>query len=253
MGFPASCLAQSPRPGAPGSPSGKLRSGDQPHASTPGANEKDIMSGEGTTACENGRCWIRGCRLILAGHPLASQSGGAANHPACPGSGLTSWHSQARLPSPPLTSDLAVHRGADRGFEATVARAYFLHLDPSRWSPPPLGPVANPGGHSFFSHMSGEANFPGGLGAPPCCCPKQSLWSLGEFYTFLRGQKLSKPLELEEPLGHMWLLYQWDSPGKNNGVGCHSLLQGLLPTQGLNLGPPALQAGSLSSEPPGKP
>ena len=27
----------------------------------------------------------------------------------------------------------------------------------------------------------------------------------------------------------------WDSPGKNTGVGCHSLLQGIFPTQGLNL------------------
>ena len=28
----------------------------------------------------------------------------------------------------------------------------------------------------------------------------------------------------------------WDFPGKNTGVGCHSLLQGIFPTQGLNLG-----------------
>ena len=27
----------------------------------------------------------------------------------------------------------------------------------------------------------------------------------------------------------------WDSPGKNTGVGCHSLLQGIFPNQGLNL------------------
>ena len=27
-----------------------------------------------------------------------------------------------------------------------------------------------------------------------------------------------------------------DSPGKNTGVGCHALLQGIFPTQGLNLG-----------------
>ena len=26
-----------------------------------------------------------------------------------------------------------------------------------------------------------------------------------------------------------------DSPGKNTGVGCHDLLQGIFPTQGLNL------------------
>ena len=31
------------------------------------------------------------------------------------------------------------------------------------------------------------------------------------------------------------LLCPWNSPGKNTGMGCHSLLQGILPTQGSNL------------------
>ena len=30
------------------------------------------------------------------------------------------------------------------------------------------------------------------------------------------------------------LLRPWDSPGKNTGVGCHFLLQGIFPTQGSN-------------------
>ena len=30
------------------------------------------------------------------------------------------------------------------------------------------------------------------------------------------------------------LLCSWDSPGKNTGVGCHLLLQGIFPTQELN-------------------
>ena len=34
------------------------------------------------------------------------------------------------------------------------------------------------------------------------------------------------------------LLCQWDFPSKSTGVGCHFLLQGILPTQGLNLGLP---------------
>ena len=44
------------------------------------------------------------------------------------------------------------------------------------------------------------------------------------------------------------LLCQWDSPGKNTGVGCHFLLQGIFPTEGLNphlLCLPHLQADSL--------
>ena len=32
------------------------------------------------------------------------------------------------------------------------------------------------------------------------------------------------------------LLCPWDSPGKNTGVDCHSLLQKIFPTSGLNLG-----------------
>ena len=39
-------------------------------------------------------------------------------------------------------------------------------------------------------------------------------------------------------LKHARLLCPWDSPGKNIGVGCHSLLQGIFLTQGLNPGLP---------------
>ena len=52
------------------------------------------------------------------------------------------------------------------------------------------------------------------------------------------------------------LLRPWDSPGKNTGVGCHLLLQGIFPTQESN---PRLlwllhwQAGSLPLAPSGKP
>ena len=49
------------------------------------------------------------------------------------------------------------------------------------------------------------------------------------------------------------LLHSWDFPGKNTGVGYHSLLQGILPTMGLNPGLLHWQAGPLPSEPPGKP
>ena len=51
------------------------------------------------------------------------------------------------------------------------------------------------------------------------------------------------------------LLCPWDSPGKNTGMCCHALLQGIFPTQGPN---PSLfcllrwQAGSLPLVPPGK-
>ena len=50
------------------------------------------------------------------------------------------------------------------------------------------------------------------------------------------------------------LLSPWDSPGKNTGVGCHTLLQEIFLTQGLSppLLSPALQADSVPTEPPEK-
>ena len=48
-----------------------------------------------------------------------------------------------------------------------------------------------------------------------------------------------------------WLLCPWGSPGKNAGVGCHFLLQGIFLTQGSN--PHLLNAGKFfTTEPPGK-
>ena len=52
------------------------------------------------------------------------------------------------------------------------------------------------------------------------------------------------------------LLCPWDPPGKNSGMGCHALLQGIFLTQGLN--PPLVcllhwQAIFLPLVPPGKP
>ena len=51
------------------------------------------------------------------------------------------------------------------------------------------------------------------------------------------------------------LLCPGNFPGKNTGVGCHALLQGIFLTQVLNLGLLCLlhwQAGSLPLVPPGK-
>ena len=45
------------------------------------------------------------------------------------------------------------------------------------------------------------------------------------------------------------VLDPWESPGKNTGLGCYFLLQGIFPTQGLNPGLLHWQEESL----PGKP
>ena len=52
---------------------------------------------------------------------------------------------------------------------------------------------------------------------------------------------------------HTRLLYPWNSPSKNTGVGCHSFFQGIFLTQGLNPSLPHCRADSLPSEPPRKP
>ena len=51
------------------------------------------------------------------------------------------------------------------------------------------------------------------------------------------------------------LLCPWNSPGKNTGVGCHSLLQGIFPTQdGSHISCTPTLAGRLfTTVPPGKP
>ena len=48
------------------------------------------------------------------------------------------------------------------------------------------------------------------------------------------------------------LLCPWDFPGKNTGVGCHFLLQGIFPNQGSNPGLLHSRQTFLPTEPPGK-
>ena len=57
---------------------------------------------------------------------------------------------------------------------------------------------------------------------------------------------------LEKEMATHSNILSWDFPGKNTGVGCHFLLQGIFPTQGLNL---SLLLGRriLYHEQPGKP
>ena len=83
----------------------------------------------------------------------------------------------------------------------------------------------------------------------PCSFPKMNMCacvlSRSVVSNFLRPHGLQPPR----------LLCPWDSPGKNTGVGCHALLQGIFLTQGSN--PNLLcflhwQARSLPLGPPGK-
>ena len=62
--------------------------------------------------------------------------------------------------------------------------------------------------------------------------------------------RLCNPIDYSPP-GSME--FSRNSPGKNTGVGCHSLLQGNLPDPGIELRSPAMQVDFLPSEPLGKP
>ena len=48
------------------------------------------------------------------------------------------------------------------------------------------------------------------------------------------------------------LLCSWDFPGKNTGMGCHFLLQGIFPDPGIQPRSPALASRFFCTEPPGK-
>ena len=76
----------------------------------------------------------------------------------------------------------------------------------------------------------------------PCTLP--SLYKRlvnSESSTTIENSKQCELLSHVRLFGSPWiqparLLCPWDFPGKNAGVGCHSLLQGIFPTQGLILG-----------------
>ena len=66
------------------------------------------------------------------------------------------------------------------------------------------------------------------------------LWWKGKVKTW-NCSLLSRAWLFENTPGFWTIVRQaplcpWNSPGKNTGVGCHSFLQGLLPTQGSNPG-----------------
>ena len=61
------------------------------------------------------------------------------------------------------------------------------------------------------------------------------------------AKSLQSCLTLMQPYGPQpaRLLSPWDSPGKNTGVGCYVLLQGIFPTQEYKPRSPALQVDSF--------
>ena len=60
-------------------------------------------------------------------------------------------------------------------------------------------------------------------------------------------------VRLCDPMNPAGLFCPWDSPGRTTGVGCHFLLQGIFPTQGLTLSLLRWQVDSLPLNRQGSP
>ena len=69
------------------------------------------------------------------------------------------------------------------------------------------------------------------------CSPETIITLLISYLCSLCYSVMSNSLQ-SHGLQLVRLLCPLDSPGKNTGVGCHALLQGIFPTQGSNLGLP---------------
>ena len=76
------------------------------------------------------------------------------------------------------------------------------------------------------SAKKGSVSFPSILSTGSCVTSESKSVSRSVMSDSLRYYEL-QPTRLFCP---------WDSPGQNTGGGCHSLLQGIFPTQGLNPG-----------------
>ena len=108
----------------------------------------------------------------------------------------------------------------------------------------------------FGCGSSGDVNEPRGLRF--CPQPSHILASPGQLSTNLEPKyKLSCSVVSDSLQPHglqpARLLCPWDSPGKNTGVVCHPLLQGIFLTQGSNPGLLHCERILLSTESPGKP
>ena len=82
------------------------------------------------------------------------------------------------------------------------------------------------------------------------CIGRQVLYHQHHLEHSMKVKSLSWVWLFETPMDCSLPGFSRDSPGKSTGVGCHFLLQGIVPIQGSNPGSPTLQADALPSEPP---
>ena len=64
----------------------------------------------------------------------------------------------------------------------------------------------------------------------------QALYCHPAYLTYMQSQSVKVLVAQLYPTLFDPMVCPWNSPGKNTGMGCHSLFQGIFPTQGQNLG-----------------
>ena len=84
---------------------------------------------------------------------------------------------------------------------------------------------------SLFTFIIGEGN-----GNPLQCFYLENPRDIGAWWASVYGVTQSWTRLKRLSSSSSRLLFPWDSPGKNTGVGCHALLQGFFLTQGSNPG-----------------
>ena len=130
----------------------------------------------------------------------------------------------------------ALHVASHRNPPGCVVLIILFCWDSGRWSDL-LKTEDNVAKVGFNSHLTVPLlmavyqpafSYHVGLATPAGVRTKNRKWSRSVVSDSLRPHGL-QPTTLLRP---------WDFPGKNTGVGCHFLLQGIFPTQGLNPGLP---------------
>ena len=221
-----------------------------PGMGTLGGAEKALSHVQGTRTPESRSSGARGCGSARARPRLrerGGRGGGAAGARGAPGFPLCQPPGRWRPPLPGVSGPKC--SGCQRLTSPLLAGSGNRGRGhPQKGPERPPAPGLCPSSCTF---------------SPPCplefssfiCCPRPSPFQrpicrpppppflflsiyppvFGLSSPFLQPHR-RQPTRLPRP---------WDSPGKNTGVGCHFLLQGIFPTQGSNPSLRHSQAGSL--------
>ena len=186
---------------------------------------KSVLQGfTGPESCSLGLWWETAGLSVLEGGE-ASGFVGRNTSLTVPTTGSQSW---LLLPS-------SLSRGGGEMTRSTTcpmpARRVLVSHEALKAEKP--SPVCLVGMLRFREHQSQFARGVAAVGTPFCFSP--AAFPFHWCWAVLSCSVTSNSLR-PHGLQPARLLRPWDSPGRNTGVGCHALLQGIFPTQGSNPG-----------------